>query len=86
MASKFPRFEVALCREIGAELYFAVGAQYTGEHRQAKALCHRCPSEDQCLSWAIENSESGIWGGMTEKERRRYKAKLDSKMRESRVA
>ena len=29
---------------------------------------------EQCLQWAIEHDERfGIWGGLSERERRRYK-------------
>ena len=38
---------------------------------QHKALCSQT---DQCLKWAIDHDERfGIWGGMSERERRRYK-------------
>lgn len=37
----------------------------------AKAVCRRCPVADQCLQWALDNpQETGIWGGLTEAERR----------------
>lgn len=39
---------------------------------QAKAVCRRCPATTQCLTWALEhNITDGIWGGYTERERRR---------------
>ena len=34
----------------------------------------QCEVREQCLKWAIEHDERfGIWGGMSERERRRYK-------------
>ena len=43
---------------------------------QHKALCSQtqCEVREQCLEWAIDHDERfGIWGGMSERERRRYK-------------
>lgn len=38
---------------------------------RAKRVCRRCPVRDECLETALRNDERfGIWGGMTEKERR----------------
>ncbi len=38
---------------------------------EAKAICAGCPVRAECLDFALEGSERfGIWGGMTEKERR----------------
>ena len=37
----------------------------------AKKICRRCPVTTQCLTWAVEHREPyGIWGGLTERERR----------------
>ena len=35
----------------------------------AKRVCLRCPVRDECLQWAREHREPGIWGGLTEEER-----------------
>jgi WhiB family redox-sensing transcriptional regulator len=61
----------ALCATDHPELWFAVGAI---EHRAAKAICRRCPVQAQCLSYAMEAPvDHGIWGGFTERERRRQR-------------
>lgn len=39
----------------------------------AKAICAGCSVRDQCLAWAIENRETGVWGGTSGEERRRYR-------------
>ncbi len=41
------------------------------DEKGAKALCGTCPYKVQCLLFAVENREIGIWGGTTESERRR---------------
>ena len=41
------------------------------EQRAAKAVCRGCPVALDCLSDALDNrTEFGVWGGMTERERR----------------
>ncbi|MDV3222048.1 WhiB family transcriptional regulator [Intrasporangium sp.] len=38
---------------------------------EAKAVCKTCPVLAQCLAEALDNrTEFGVWGGMTERERR----------------
>jgi WhiB family redox-sensing transcriptional regulator len=37
----------------------------------AKRICHGCPVRYQCLRWSLENPEdSGVWGGLSSRERR----------------
>ena len=58
------------------ELFFPVGT--TGpallQTASAKAVCARCPVMDECLAWALgSNIEFGVWGGLSEGERRALK-------------
>jgi WhiB family redox-sensing transcriptional regulator len=39
----------------------------------AKAICRSCISRLDCLSYALDRYDEGIWGGFTERERRRLK-------------
>jgi len=51
---------------IGAVLFVTGAAQ-----NRAKAVCMGCPVRTECLSDALDNRvEFGVWGGMTERERR----------------
>ena len=37
----------------------------------AKEFCRRCPAVERCLQWALDTGEEhGVWGGMSEDERR----------------
>ena len=55
----------------GKEAFFP---EKGGSTRDAKQVCARCEVREQCLQWAIEHDERfGIWGGLSERERRRYK-------------
>ncbi|MGL5858198.1 MAG: WhiB family transcriptional regulator [Angustibacter sp.] len=41
------------------------------EQNRAKAVCLGCPVRTECLADALDNrTEFGVWGGMTERERR----------------
>ena len=39
--------------------------------KEAKAICAECPYKVRCLTYALKNHEQGIWGGTTERDRRR---------------
>ena len=46
----------------------------SGRTREAKRICTGCPVRDECLEYALANDERfGIWGGLSERERRRLK-------------
>jgi WhiB family redox-sensing transcriptional regulator len=54
---------------------------YREDVHKAKAVCGPCVYKDECLIWALEKNEIGVWGGTTEHERRRLKRKaLSSKL------
>jgi WhiB family redox-sensing transcriptional regulator len=65
------------CRsEEAPDLFFPIGN--TGpallQIEEAKAVCRRCPVNEQCLQWALESGQdSGVWGGLSEDERRALK-------------
>ncbi|TLS45815.1 WhiB family transcriptional regulator [Streptomyces montanus] len=66
----------AVCREEDPELFFPIGN--TGpallQIEEAKSVCRRCPVMEHCLQWALESGEdSGVWGGLSEDERRAMK-------------
>ena len=45
-----------------------------GEPEVALEMCQRCPVVSECLTWALETGQdAGVWGGMSEDERRSLK-------------
>ncbi len=59
----------AACRDADADWFFP-GPD--GDARMAVRICRGCPVRDECLEWALDAGiRYGIWGGMTERERRR---------------
>jgi hypothetical protein len=62
------------CTIENAELFFPVGdsALARAQAEQAKQVCRRCPVAEWCLQWALETrQDSGVWGGLSEDDRRR---------------
>jgi WhiB family redox-sensing transcriptional regulator len=61
----------ALCAQTDPEAFFP---EKGGSTRDAKRICTGCEVRSECLSYALANDERfGIWGGLSERERRRLK-------------
>ncbi|HEY4004745.1 MAG TPA: WhiB family transcriptional regulator [Pseudonocardia sp.] len=61
----------ALCAETDPEAFFP---EKGGSTREAKRICSGCEVRSQCLEYALAHDERfGIWGGLSERERRRLK-------------
>ena len=59
----------AACRGIDPEVFFPVSED---DAEPAKAICNACPVREACLEFALSARErEGVWGGCTERERRR---------------
>ncbi|MEW2426249.1 WhiB family transcriptional regulator [Streptomyces sp. NPDC017943] len=59
--------EEAECQQGDSEVLFADGAAQS----LAITVCSRCPVRTECLAHALDHRIShGVWGGMTERERR----------------
>lgn len=63
----------ARCRGLDPDEFFVRGAAA----RAVAKMCDRCCVRDSCLSYAISNGiDFGVWGGMTERQRRAYQRRL----------
>ncbi len=68
--------EKAICRSCDPELFFPTEHTRAAavQIEQAKSICRRCPVAHECLAWALDNGVvGGVWGGLTEDDRRRLK-------------
>jgi len=69
----------AKCLGLGTETAMMYAEQSNADVQRAKAICNGldavggiCRVRQDCLTYAIENRERfGVWGGMSERERRR---------------
>jgi len=63
--------ERALCAQTDPEAFFP---EKGGSTREAKRVCLSCDVRSECLEYALGHDERfGIWGGLSERERRRLK-------------
>ena len=63
--------ERALCAQTDPEAFFP---EKGGSTREAKRVCLSCDVRSECLEYALAHDERfGIWGGLSERERRRLK-------------
>ena len=61
----------ALCAQTDPEAFFP---EKGGSTREAKRVCQSCDVRAECLEYALAHDERfGIWGGLSERERRRFK-------------
>ncbi len=72
----------AACVGADTDLFFPIGS--TGfavlQVREAKQVCAPCPVRSLCLDWAVKlNIDHGVWGGLSEEERRSLKRRQTRK-------
>ena len=61
--------EQGQCKGVDPEIFYPISDE---DGDEAKAICAECPVRIQCLEYAlIARERDGIWGGCTERERRR---------------
>ncbi len=61
----------ANCLGVAPDLFFPERGAST---REAKEVCRGCVVREDCLEFALRNGEKfGIWGGLSERERRRIR-------------
>jgi len=66
--------ERALCAQTDPEAFFP---EKGGSTREAKKVCQQCEVRAECLDYALANDERfGIWGGLSERERRKLKRRV----------
>ena len=66
--------ERALCAQTDPEAFFP---EKGGSTREAKKVCLGCDVRSECLEYALAHDERfGIWGGLSERERRKLKKRV----------
>lgn len=56
------------CRGVDPEVFFPVREKDVGP---AKAICAACPVQGPCRQWGIDYEMHGVWGGLSERQRRK---------------
>lgn len=70
--------DLAVCRDVGPDLFFPAaesGPVFDAQVAAAKAVCAGCPVRAECLRFALAALPFGVAGGLTEDERRQYRAR-----------
>ena len=76
--------DLANCRGADPDLFFPERGAST---RTAKSICRECSVQADCLEFAIVSSEKfGIWGGMSERERRKIRRERAASAQRRRVS
>jgi WhiB family redox-sensing transcriptional regulator len=74
----------ANCLGVDPDLFFP---ERGGSTREAKEVCRGCVVREECLEYAIEAGEKfGIWGGLSERERRTLRRRRNAGYRVSRAS
>lgn len=76
----------AACLDEDPELFFPIGTtgRALDQIEEAKAVCQHCPVIQECLKWALDtNQDAGVWGGMSEEQRRTLRRKRGRRGRPS---
>lgn len=65
-------FADAECRGLDPELFHPTGREDAIERAlaEARTICRRCDVQAECLAFALNGRESGIWAGTSERQRR----------------
>jgi hypothetical protein len=73
--------EEANCRDLDTNIFFDVEEKRNSVKMQedfdskTRPICGSCPVWEECLNWAYNNKEVGVWGGLTTVERQSLKAR-----------
>lgn len=72
-------YDSALCAQIDHDLFYG-DAGRSDLTNTAKAVCEACPVKTECLDYALAvhpNSDWGVWGGTTKRERAKLRRERD---------
>ena len=80
-------YEDPSCASVGGDFWFperaagdgpirAINAQ-SEEVKIAISVCNGCAHKIECRQWGIEHENHGIWGGLTDNERRPIRRRLN---------
>ena len=83
-------YEAPLCAEVGGDHWFpdkdVPESLGQGNIRIAKSICGKCRHRVECAEWGLHNERFGIWGGVTELERRYLRKQLNIIIKEGKSA
>lgn len=71
----------AACKKVNPDLFYADHHTMEGRIMQSTALniCRKCSAREACMEYGLMYERYGVWGGMTEIERHRYRQRVNMK-------
>lgn len=67
-------YENPLCAQSGGDAWFPESGQGTAlETVHARTVCNNCEHKFECAEWGLRYEDFGIWGGLTELDRKRIR-------------
>jgi WhiB family redox-sensing transcriptional regulator len=81
-------YEAPLCAQVGnGDVWFPeVGQGLTYETLKAKSICQQCLHRNDCAEWGINYERYGIWGGLTESDRKAIRRRRNIILKEEKSA
>jgi hypothetical protein len=80
MAATPPNWPDAACRDAPLDLFITLGDEDDEPAYPpvaAVVFCNSCRYRVECLAWAVENDEVGVWGGTSSYQRRQLTRERD---------
>lgn len=68
------------CRGVDTDLFFPDEETTPAELAEARRVCASCPVSSACTEHGLRHEKHGIWGGLTEHERRRIRRRQRIRM------
>lgn len=73
----YPAFDGSQpCTRFPVTMFFPEGGEHPSVYAQAKAVCFGCPFRTACIAYSLSHDVGGIWGGMSEAERKRIRSAI----------
>lgn len=72
------QFESPSCATVGGDFWFPEkekGGISQVDAKFAKSICRSCIHQSECAEWGIQKENHGIWGGLTDMDRRAIRRK-----------
>lgn len=79
-------YEAPLCAQVGGDHWFPEPGGHNTGVLKAIRICHQCNHRLECAEWGINNERHGIWGGLTETNRKVIRARRGIRLRREEIA
>ena len=80
-------YENPLCAQSGGDFWFPEpGLGSTQEAVHARNICNSCVHQTECAEWGIYNERYGIWGGLSDFQRKQIRRQRNIVLRQENSA